>query len=69
MASGFCLGIVRDGLSYYHRSRALDGLRRIGDIWALPELEEIAHSDDAEGIEEQLARTIEHLRQQVGEQQ
>jgi len=67
IATDFCLGIVRDSLQHYDRSRALDYVRRIGDIWVLPELEEIARSHDAEGIEQELARTIEYLRKQANQ--
>lgn len=62
IASHFCLGLVRDSLDFNERYQALDSLRRIGNIWVLPQLEEIARSDDAEGIEEHLASTIEHLQ-------
>ncbi len=63
VASRFYLQVLRQSLSYYERTRAVGALRRMGDASVLPELEEIAGSDDAEGIQEELARTIEHLRQ------
>jgi len=67
IATDFCLRIVRDHLRQWERRRALDNLRRIGDIWVLPELEEIARSHDAEGIEQELAGTIEYLRKQANQ--
>jgi hypothetical protein len=61
------LGIVRDGLWKGRRRQALEGLRKMGDPWVIPELQEIANSPDAEGIEEELARTIEHLQKGANE--
>ncbi|MDP2897597.1 MAG: hypothetical protein Q8Q12_13735 [bacterium] len=56
------LGIVRDSLSNGRRREALEGLGRMGDAWVIPALDEISRSPDAEGIEDELAKTIEHLR-------
>jgi len=56
------LGIVKDGLHRVTRGQALRGLQRMGDPWAIPVLDEISRSTDAEGIEDELAKTIEHLR-------
>ncbi len=61
--SRLCLGFVRDGLEPWFRQRALEAIRRMGDASLLPELEAMAKSDDAEGIEKELAETIEYLRQ------
>jgi hypothetical protein len=55
------LRVARDSPSNGRRRQALDGLRKIGDRWAIPELQEIARSPDAEGIEDELAKTIEYL--------
>lgn len=55
-------GIVRDSMSYVMREKALVGLRRMGDPWVIPVLDEISRSPDAEGIEDELAKTIEHLQ-------
>ena len=56
------LGIVRDSLHRVTRGQALRGLQRMGDPWAIPVLDQISRSPDAEGIENELAKTIEHLR-------
>lgn len=56
------LGIVRDSLGNGRRREALEGLQRLGDPWAITALDEISRSPDAEGIEDELAKTIEHLR-------
>jgi hypothetical protein len=64
----FCLRVIRDGLDPWERGRALDRLTEMGDPSVLPQLDEIARSPDAEGIEEQLARTIERLRQKESQQ-
>ena len=56
------LGIVRDSLPKGRRKQALEGLRELGDPWVIPALDEISRSPDAEGIEDELAKTIEHLR-------
>ncbi len=56
------LRIVRDSLSRNRRRHVLAALRALGDRWAIPELQEIARSPDAEGIEDELRRAIEHLQ-------
>jgi hypothetical protein len=56
------LRVVRESLSNGRRSQALEGLQRLGDPWVIPVLDEITRSPDAEGIEDELAKTIEHLR-------
>ena len=61
------LRVVRESLSNGRRWQALKGLRELGDPWVIPALDEIARSPDAEGIEEELAKTIEQL-QNVGTQ-
>ncbi len=62
IAAELCLRVLRDSIEYGERLRALNGLGNIGDVSVLPELEEIARGPDAEGIEKQLAETIERLR-------
>jgi Skp family chaperone for outer membrane proteins len=65
IAADFCLDVVRESIEHWQRWQALDGLRSIGDVSVLPELEQIARSPDAEGIEEQLTQTIEYLQKQA----
>ncbi len=60
--SNLYLRMVRDGLVNRYRREALDCLRKMGDPWILPELDAISRSSDAEGIEEQVAKTIEYLQ-------
>lgn len=67
IAVDFCLRIIRDSIEPYERRRALDGLRRIGDASVLADLDELARSDDAEGIEEQITRTMEYLQKRSRE--
>ncbi len=67
IAINFCLETLRDSVEHWQRYEALEGLRRIGDVSALAELEEIARGPDAEGIEEQLMRTIEQLQKRARE--
>jgi len=62
IVSRFCVRILKQSLSPYERRRALDALERVSDGSALPALEAIAASEDAEGIESDLARTIERLQ-------
>jgi hypothetical protein len=61
----YCLRTLTESLDHSGRHQALETLKRIGDVWVLPELEEIARSVDAEGIEEELARTIETLEKRA----
>ncbi len=63
-----CLRILRESVNHLERSEALKGLSNLADISVVPQLEEIARSDDAEGIEEELAGTIEQLKQRGSEQ-
>jgi len=67
IAIDFCLEVIRDSIEHFERSRAMDALRRIGDVSVLVDLEEISRSDDAEGIEDQLARTMEYLQKRSRE--
>ena len=67
IAVAHSLRVVRDDIEFYRRLTALRFLRDAGDASVLSELEKIAGSDDAEGIEKQLAETIEHLRQQASQ--
>jgi HEAT repeat protein len=62
IATGFCLQLVRESIEPWERQRAVEKLRELGDPSVIPELEAIARSPDAEGIEQELARTIEQLR-------
>jgi hypothetical protein len=62
------LRIVKESLRRGYRSQALEGLRKLGDASVIPYLDEIARSDDAEGIEKELAETIERLRQKESQQ-
>lgn len=62
VAAGFFLSVARESIDYWERRNALTGLARISDASALPELEAIARSPDAEGIENHLADTIEEIR-------
>lgn len=58
----FFVRVVRDSIDQYERRSALEALQMIGDPSAIPELQQVGGSDDAEGIEKELAETIEHLR-------
>jgi hypothetical protein len=58
-----CLETLRDNLDHHTRTLALFTLRRLGDVSVLPELEKISLGPDAEGIERQLAETIEYIKQ------
>lgn len=60
--SDFYLRLVRDGLDNGRRHQALEGIRKMGDPSMIPVLDEISRSPDAEGIEDELVKTIEHLR-------
>ncbi len=62
VAIDFCLRVVRDGMRWDERWEALAGLQKIGDASLIPQLEAIANSHDAEGIEDGLQRAIENLR-------
>jgi len=62
IASGLCMRILRDSIEPEERRQVLDALERVGDSSVVPELMTIAASEDAEGIEEELARTIERLQ-------
>ena len=66
--SDLCLRTLKESISPWTRLQALETLKLTGDDWALSELEEIALGPDAEGIEDLIAATIEHLRQK-GERQ
>jgi hypothetical protein len=60
--SDFCLRTLKDSISPGRRLQALETLKMTGDDWALSELEEIALGPDAEGVEDIIAATIEHLK-------
>ncbi len=62
VAIDFCLHLLSDGIEPAHRREALRGLEKIGDPSVIPELQQIVNSPDAEGIEDELAETIEHLQ-------
>jgi hypothetical protein len=65
----FCLDVVQDDVANLARLAAVKCLRNIGDVSALPELEAIATSPRAAGIEEELSRTIGRLRGKLQEQE
>lgn len=67
IAVDFCLRVVREGIEPEERRAALEGLAKVGDPSVILALEEIARSADAEGIEEQLASTLESLRSRANE--
>jgi len=56
-----CLRLLRDSQDDNLRVRALTGLRGLGDPSVLADLNAIAGTGAAEGIEEPLAKTIESL--------
>jgi HEAT repeat protein len=68
IVSSFCVRLLKESLSPYERRRALDALQRIGDASALPALVAIAASEDAEGIERELAGTIERLQRTANQE-
>jgi len=68
IVNGFCLRLVTQSVDPQAREEAVRILGRMEYAPVLPELEEIARSEDAEGIDEQLAETIERLRQKGSEQ-
>lgn len=67
IAVAHSLRVVRDDIEFYRRLTALRFLRDAGDPSVLAELEKIVGRGDAEGIEKQLAETIEYLRQQANQ--
>jgi hypothetical protein len=63
--SRLCLRLLKDSTNDQLRLRALANLRDMErPSLILPELEQIARSPDGAGIEEELAKTIEHVRLQ-----
>ncbi|MDP2897595.1 MAG: HEAT repeat domain-containing protein [bacterium] len=60
--TGFCLRLVRESVEPWERQEVLRKLQELGDPSVIPELEAIARSPDAEGIENHLAETIEQIR-------
>lgn len=68
IVAGVCLRVIRQSVENAWRRHAPEAIRRMGDASLLPELEEIARGPDAEGIEKELAETIEFLRQKGEEQ-
>ncbi len=65
LARQFCLRVLRESVQGFQRQQAALGLMAMGDPSVLPELEEIARSEDAEGIEGVLTGAIRHLREQA----
>lgn len=63
IVNGFCLRLLTQSVDPEAREEAVGILGRMEYAPVLAELEEIARSEDAEGIDEQLAETIERLRQ------
>lgn len=64
-----CLRILRESVKPLERSEALKGLSNLADMSVVAQLEEMARSEDSEGIEEELARTIKDLKQKGSGQQ
>ena len=60
--TNFCLRLVRESVEPWERQEVLRKLQEIADPSVIPELEAIARSPDAEGIENHLAETIEQIR-------
>jgi hypothetical protein len=60
--TNFCLRLVRESVEPWERQEVLRKLQEIADPSVIPELEAIARSLDAEGIENHLAETIEQIR-------
>jgi hypothetical protein len=67
VAVKFCVRVARDSTVHRERTDALAGLQSLGDASVIPELEAMANSPDAEGIEDDLARTMGYLRQRANE--
>ncbi len=68
IATQFCTRLLKESADPDERSAALQILPRLGGVSVLPQLEEIAGSPDAEGIEERLTEMIEGLRQRESEE-
>jgi hypothetical protein len=62
-----CVRVLRDAIEPFQRQYVLRTLGEIGDSSVLPQLEAILYSEDAEGIERQLADTIERLQKRARE--
>ncbi len=62
-----CVRVLRDAIEPFQRQYVLRTLGDIGDSSVLPQLEAILYSEDAEGIERQLADTIERLQKRARE--
>jgi len=68
IATQFCTRLLKESTDPDERSAALQILPSLAGESVLPWLEELARSEDAEGIEERLAETIEGLRQRESEE-
>jgi hypothetical protein len=68
IATQFCTRLLKESTDPDDRSAALQILPMLGGVSVLPQLEELAGSPDAEGIEERLAQMIEGLRQRESEE-
>jgi hypothetical protein len=53
---------VRESVEPWERQEVLRKPQELGDPSVIPELEAIARSPDAEGVENYLAETIEQIR-------
>lgn len=60
--TNFCVQLVRESIEPWERQEVLRKLQELADPSVIPELEAIARSPDAEGIENHLAETIEQIR-------
>jgi hypothetical protein len=60
--TNFCLRLVRESVEPWERQEVLRKPQELGDPSVIPELEAIARSPDAEGVENYLAETIEQIR-------
>ena len=69
IVSRFCLELVQDCPPRWQKQKALQCLRRIGDASVLRELEALQRSPVAEGIEDELTKTIRALWNKVEGQQ
>lgn len=67
MVVDFCVRVLRESVVHDERTGALAGLQGLGDASVIPELEVMANTPDAEGIEDDLVKTIGYLRQRANE--
>ncbi len=65
----FCLDIVSESFVRWERENALKCLQRVGDASVLRELEMLQRTPLAQGIEDELTKTVGSLRQQLQEEE